>query len=370
MGSGELPGILRPSGAEQWANCAGSFVMQARFPQEEDEQTRAGTAAHWYVTECVQGRDWPVGTISPNGVVLDDEMIECGATFLAYAATLGLPRWVEHRLTMHGLIHPDCEGTPDIFSVDHSTHTIDIGDYKYGHRYVDPYRNRQLCCYFAGVMEREGLTWEMIKGYRVRFTIVQPRNYHPSGPIRTWDTLGWKVRELVDWLYVAARAAKAPDAPTQTGAWCRDCTARHACPALLHVGAAILDMAGESVPMALPNDALGLQITKLKTARDRIDALLDGLSTVALEKVKKGERVAGWGAERGRGRERWNIPVPEVIALGEAMGIPTAKPATITPNQARLAGLDPLLVKEFSEVPHGEHKLIPVDTDAAAKAFG
>ena len=65
--------------------------MEALYPEPESEAAREGTAAHWYVTEAVQGRVHPVGALAPNGVPLDAEMVECGAAFVDYAATLPHP---------------------------------------------------------------------------------------------------------------------------------------------------------------------------------------------------------------------------------------------------------------------------------------
>lgn len=344
--------------------------MQALYPQDDTEENRQGTAAHHFVTEYAQGRILPMGSITPNGVAIDAEMIDCGMTFVAYASGLGVPRWVERKLTMHRLVHPENEGTPDIFCVDHGGHTIDIGDYKYGHRFVDPFMNWQLIDYFAGVMEAERLTWDMIKGWRVRFTIVQPRNYHPSGPIRTWECLGWQLGEHVNALYVAARAAKTPGAATHTGDHCRDCTARHACPALREAGYMAMDLAGRASPAELPNEALGLQLRLIARAQDRLKAQYTGLEAVALAKLKTGERIPGVNVERGEGRRRWAKPVPEILALGELCGLDLAKPTAITPEQAKAAGLLPALVATYSEKPLGENKLVITDDSAAAKAFG
>jgi hypothetical protein len=368
--STEIPGILRPSSAALWGVCAGSLAMQARYPQEEGEEARLGTAAHWVVTETMENRPPPVGAVAPNGVVTDDEMHECGALFYAAAVMAGMPRWIERKLTMHKLVHPACEGTPDLGAVDHGGKTIDVIDYKYGHRYVDPFRNFQLCLYVAGLLEANNLTWDMVKGWQVRLTIVQPRNYHPDGPVRTWDTLGWKVREVVDALYVAARAAKAPDALCSPNDDCIDCTARHACPALREVGYAAMDVAGKSLPLEMTPAALGLQLDLINRAETRLKAQRAGLEEVAKASLRAGKDVPGWGIKQGTGRERWTVPPETVVMIGQGFGVELDKPATLTPNQARQAGIPPDVVTLYAEKPPGEHKLVPVNMDSIARAFG
>lgn len=364
------PGTLRPSSAPRWAHCAGSFAMEATYPEDETEDSRAGTAAHWYVTGTVSGRPPTPGAVAPNGVPIDDEMREAGATFIAFALSLPLPRWVERTVTMAATLHPDVAGTPDLYVVDHTTNTLHVADYKYGHRYVDPFENDQLLCYVAGVCEAEGLTRERFKGWRVNLTIVQPRNYHPSGPVRTWSLLGHEAWRHFERIQEAAHAAKSPDAGTVTGSQCRDCSARHACPTLRRVGAYAMDLAGERIPQELPPEAMGLQLAMLRKAIARLEAQQSGLEEVAAARIRAGERVPGWGLKQGMGREKWTIPAEEVVTMGELLGVTLAKPATLTPNQARAAGMNPDVVKQFSTVPFGELKLTEVSDADVRKIFG
>jgi hypothetical protein len=69
------------------------------------------------------------------------------------------------------------------------------------------------------------------------------------------------------------------------------------------------------------------------------------------------------------GREKWTLPVEQVIALGDVLGVPLVKPATITPAQARKL-MDPAIVDGLATTPYGEFKLKPSNDTTAAKAFG
>jgi len=365
-------GILRPSNAARWSKCAGSFVMEALYPDDESEAARQGTAAHWYVSEALDGREWPAGTVTPNGVPLDDEMVECGQLYLDHVRALqrgGAAVMVEWKVYAHETIHPECEGTPDGVVVDMAAHRIVIVDYKYGHRYVDPFQNAQLVVYFAGVCEAAALSRQDTKGWDVELTVVQPRNYHPDGPVRTWKTLGHVVWAEVDKLQEAAYRAKEPNAPTITGAHCRDCTAIHACEAALRVGSYAIDMPGRSIPQELPDTALGVVLTQIDAGIARLEALQTGLVAQAQARIRAGGKVPGWGLTQGMGREKWTLPAEQVIALGDVLGVPLAKPATITPAQARKL-LDPAIVDELATTPYGEFKLKPSNDKTAAKAFG
>lgn len=377
-------GILRPSGAPRWAGgngapgCPGSFVLEQLFPEDQETpEAREGTAAHFYVTEAVQGRFHPVGTVTPNGHPIDAEMVECGQAFMADVSREVATRsgttphavGIERKLTMHRWVHPDCEGTPDAYLLDVAGGRLIIWDYKYGHRPHDPYRHAQLVTYAAGVIEAYELEAADVAGLAVSLRIVQPRNYSAAGPVRRWDTTGAVILEEIARIRAAAIAAKTPDAPTLTGDHCRDCSAIHACEANRRVGGYAMDLAGRSTPDVLPPAALGLELRNLDRALKRLEARRDGLATVALDAINRGQNVPYFARGFGKGRERWATPLPEVFAMGDMLGVDLRKPAAMTPNQARDAGVDAAVIQAYSETPTGAAKLVPVDDNRAAKAF-
>lgn len=374
--------ILRPSSAPIWGKCVGSHVLEALYPEDQDSpKAREGTAAHFYVTEAVQGRYHPVGTLAPNGHPIDAEMIEAGASFIddverarvqAYSESAPYPPAfkVEQKLTMHALIHPDCEGTPDTFLLDLAAKRLIVWDYKYGHGYVEPFGNEQMLCYVAGVFEAYELEPQDIADLAVSIRIVQPRNYDAAGPVRTWNTTGRVVAAEIAVLSLMAHAAKAPNPPTQTGSQCRYCEARHACPALQSVAMSMVDVAGRSTPRELTPAAMGLELKMLTEGEARLNARREGLEEVVMATTRKGVNVPYWGIGSTKARERWAKPVPEVLALGDMMGVDLRKPVEpLTPNQARERGLDATVIAAYSERPSGAAKLVPVTSSTAAKAF-
>jgi len=377
--------ILRPSSAPTWAKCVGSHVLEALYPEDEDSpKAREGTAAHFYVTEAVQGRYHPVGTLAPNGHPIDAEMHEAGQSFIEdiYAAapwhfhdtrpdgeTMGTFR-VETHLTMHGLIHPDCEGTPDAYLLDLAAKRLIVWDYKYGHGYVEPFGNEQMLCYVAGVFEAYELDEADVRDLAVSIRIVQPRNYDAAGPVRTWDTTGAVVWAEIAVLSQMAHAAKAPNPPTLTGPQCRYCEARHACPALQSVAMSMVDVAGRSVPRELTPTAVGIELKMLAEGEARLKARKEGLEEVALALSRKGTQVAHWTIGHSKARERWKKPAAEVIAMGDMLDVDLRKPLEpITPAQARDKGLDAAVTAVYSERPSGAAKLVPFTDTTAKKAF-
>ena len=66
---------IAPSSADIWMNCPGSVAMQAaQPPEEETEESREGTAAHWLLEQILLKLTVPADAIAPNGVPINDEM--------------------------------------------------------------------------------------------------------------------------------------------------------------------------------------------------------------------------------------------------------------------------------------------------------
>lgn len=377
-------GLLRPSSASRWVNCAGSHALEGLYPEDEDSpEAREGTAAHYYATEALEGRVRGIGELAPNGHPLDAYMIEGAKHWIddvqaamagEFAGAPDVQFRVETKVYAHRLIHPENEGTPDAWALSLSRKRLVLWDYKYGHRYVDAFMFWQGIDYVAGIWEGNSLTYEDVRDMRVSIRVVQPRNYHPSGVVRVWETTGEYLWSLIAFMAGQARAAKVVGAPTQTGEHCRDCRGRHACKAFAAVAARSMDTAGETVPMELPIDALGRELTRLSVAADRIKARISGLEEIAIAAIRRGQHVPGWKMGFVDSRERWSRPEAEVFALGAALGVNLKEEKPPTPAQAKAkfkaAGLPLEVLQAYYEKPTGAAKLTPADPNAAAKAFG
>lgn len=373
--------ILRPSQAVRWGNCSGSHALEPHYPADEDgPEAREGTAAHHYNSEALYGRVLPVGALAPNGHPITAEMVECGQLFIDdVQGTLAAWRsqgdhvefYVEAKVYAHKTIHPKNEGTPDVFVINWTRKIIVVLDYKYGHRYVDPFNNEQLINYFGAILETFGIDREAAKEWTASLRVVQPRNYHRDGPVRRWDTTGRILVGLIDNLQRAAQKAKGVAPETKTGPWCRDCQARRGCDAFMRAAASAMDVAGDTVPHDLPPQAVGLELRHLHRAAKLIEQRIEALEEQGLSIIAQGGTIPYYAKGYVQGREKWTIPADEVFILGEVMGVDLhAPPEPVSPSQARKAGLDPALVATLTVKPTGAAKLLSADDTAAAKAFG
>lgn len=374
--------ILRPSASHQWGpgRCPGSALMQEQYPELEESTSAAeGTAAHWYLTETLQGRLVSAGMIAPNGIVIDDEMVENAQDLIADVLILQAtyPKaklYVEQFVTAHGLIHPFVEGTLDIALVDFDSHSLFVWDYKYGFRPVSEYRNPQIITYAAGLIEKLEMTLKEFKGWSVRLSIAQPR-YYEGDPLRHWSLLGHVLWKEIELMAEAAALAAAPEPVTCVGRHCRDCTARHSCPLMAEASAAVLDIVGQASPQPVTidqkaRDQKARELTLLRDAEAILKARITGLEALLVNEVRQSRPVAGYGLEQKFSRVNWTYPIEDVIALGDMMGVDLRKPqAPVTPNQARKAGLDDAVISLYSGRTPKEVTLVPVDSNKVERAF-
>lgn len=371
----EQHAFLAPSSASVWGpgGCPAFPRMARQFPEDGDRpEAREGTAAHWWLTEAIEGREHPEGALAPNGTPINLEMIECAQAMLeatrAQKRTPGVQCFTEQVVRMPQ-IHPTLNwGRVDFGGVSLDDKVIFAWDYKYGHGFVDVFENWQLIDYAVGIANHFGV--QVTSDWVVDLRIYQPRSFHAEGPIKKHRLTGDRFLHLTRELSVAAEYAAHPDAPMFSGKHCHHCPASHTCPALRKAGGLAVDMSLRGVASELSPENAGLALRVIRRARERLEDLEVGIEAQLMAAIRDGALTTGWELEQGYGRERWKAPAAEVIAMGQVLGVDIAKPLEpITPAQARKKGIDEAVIKEYSERPKGELKLRPLDERNNRKAF-
>jgi hypothetical protein len=376
---------IPPSSAAIWGapdGCTGWVSMSGAYPEMGENPAAAeGTAAHEVAAQLVKWQTTAttplemVDTTATNGVVIDAEMFEAAQLYAddigAVMRELGnfMPH-IEERIEAKASVHPESFGTPDCWLFDRNTGALYIWDFKYGHETVDAFENWQGINYAAGIIEAfraDGVDDQFIT---VRIRIVQPRAFHRDGPIREWAIDGGELRAHINILSTNAHEALGPNPVTRSGAHCRHCSARHACPVALQAGLRLYELAGQPIPVELPLDALGVQLAIVKRAIKALAFIESGIEEQAKGLITSGSNVPGWILEQGYGREKWKAPAAEVIALGDLMGIDIRKPLeAITPKQAVKLGIDASVIKAYSETPKSSLKLVSDNGNKAKQVF-
>lgn len=370
--------ILPPSSAARRIQCTASTTMEAKYPEaEESPDAAAGTASHWAGFEMLQGRSVSVGDKAPNGVFLDEEMIEGADLYVEDIARALAPHGMNPRV--HGVaeqrvliprVHPQSWGTPDYRAWLPGAHLV-VWDYKFGHRFVDVYENAQLVEYVAGLLVTCPIPNLVDSQIKVTVRIVQPRSFHRDGPIRSWTFRADEIRAHINIASNSAHEALGANAKARVGAECRDCKARHACPTLQRAAMTACDVAGAAQPFDLPVEAMALEYRTLRRYGDLLSARANGLEQQLLALGKAGKSTPGLRIEHGAGRERWTVTDEQVIQIGNALGVNVAKvPEAMTPKQAVKAGLPPAVLPGLTNSPRGEAKLVLDDGTLARKVFG
>lgn len=379
---------LAPSSAPQWGKCSGSVVANRDAPDIACERTVGGTASHWVAEQLFESdrrgagimpEAW-VGEIAPNGVVIDEEMVE-GAqayyddviqTYNEVEDPAGEQLFIEKRVHMPH-IHPDNWGTLDAALWVPTVDTLYLWDYKFGHREVDAVLNMQLIDYTAGIMQECHL---MNTTTTVVMRVVQPFCYHAPEPIREWVTT---VADLQSWFRVLAEKAKqalGPNPLMSSGTHCRDCAAIARCRTAKRTGYSVISYANEPYEInTLDGGDLAAERHILRVGLDVVKARLEAVEDQLHLNIVSGDISSGLTIKAGQGRLGWSAPVPVVIALGEQFGADLSKPAVRTPTQAIKAVPSEMrsafrqAIPSLTSRPSTGLKLIPADDSVAARAF-
>ena len=183
---------LPPSSAARRVACPGSRALEAMYPEDKESPfAKEGEAAHWVASELLRScESFP--TYAPNGEFITQEMFKGADLYYDSIATVlnrfyGMVDYtqlsIEQRVDI-SRIHPDCWGTPDCWL--YHAPELHIWDYKFGHGFVEVFENWQLIEYAAGILDRLGVNGIADQHTTIYFYIIQPRNFHRLGPVRTW----------------------------------------------------------------------------------------------------------------------------------------------------------------------------------------
>lgn len=373
--------LIAPSSLALTVACEASVQLQAAIPELPDsEEQFEGKVAHAVALLTAAGAPYPVGhefTYEGRQCTVDVDMFNGARMYVAALGgshnTLRLEDGV--RCTA---IHPTaCYGTPDAFRYlpdgtgPRGMPVLRVGDYKYGHRFVEVFENYQLIAYAFGVIERLNLE-SLGDALILELILVQPRAYHVEGPVRKWRTTVGECRALVAKAAAKAEAALAPNPIASTGTHCGDCRARHVCTTLRHAVANVVDYSTVGELSPLDHIAMGQELRILDDAAARLDARRTGLAAQVEAAIRAGQAVPFYKMAPGRSNLAWpeGMSEAEIAAMGDLLGVSVRKPLQVyTPRQAIDAGIEEAVVMQFASRPAGAMKLTRESTTAVRKAF-
>lgn len=371
----QLPKV---SDAGQWMVCNGSFRAQQLHPPLDVEPSQSrleGRACHEIAQRLFRNEPFGdmVGSLSKDGTVITDELFDAAREYFnevwGFCNKHDIPHQhahVEEVIKLDRYI-PGWIAIPDCWVFEPKNCTLVIWDAKFGHRLVEPFEHWPTIIYALGLVENGYVVPDVIE-----IRIVQPRGFHSDGTVRKWaftfDELMTYRDELLDVLSLVLA-----DSPLCTpGMHCLDCSARAHCDALQQQAYAGIDYVKSLQTHNLTGHALGVELSLLERAQEMIKMRLSGLEEQALHEIKRGQHVTFYSAKPTYGRKRWkkDVPVEQVIMMGDLMGQNVRKPVDLdTPAQCIKKGIDPSVVEQYAETPVTGVKLERVNERAIRSVF-
>ncbi len=335
--------ILSPSGADRWSVCYGSVVLEAAHPDNSNEHSDWGTAAHAVAAMCLTeqkdaaaylGRRIEVGPC--RTVECDREMADTVQRYVDYVreASDSAELLVEQRLDISHVV-PECFGTSDAVIVRDTEGELHVVDLKGGRGVqvfasyaADPSDaasrrrpNKQMALYALGALR----AFEVLADFkRVRMTIVQPRLNHI-------DEFDCSVEELLAegeelsraaqraFMFVGSTTPPALSDLEPGEKQCKFCKAKATCPALTQrvqdeVGSdfdnlAMFSQSDEQKAMTLkaltPKEPSTL--AQAMSVVDLIESWCKAVRGAVEVELLAGRAVPGYKLVQGRrGARRWN----------------------------------------------------------------
>ena len=358
---------VRPSGMARTVACPGSLIMQEKHPRDSDAG-KEGDAAHW-VARCAF-KDKPYEKTDPAGTFINDEMIKHAYFYIDYIKDVAPLKElkVEESIKLEAIHPTECGGTPDATYFNTDNRVLHVFDFKYGFGIVEAFENWQCLAYASGIL---GIAEQLNNQLDIYIHIIQPRAYHPSGPIRTWHLTLEQLKYYASIMRGKVEEALSPDPLCFVGPQCRYCKARAVCPVLLESSYYLLDVVKSATLLNLTQEQKGNELSILKRAKLLLDARVTGLETEIEQELKRGKPYSMWTLEPGRGGTVWTKLNAEIFALGDLLGVDLRKESKpITPNQAKDKGLNPDVLKTYTKRYPGALKLKEIDKNYGKQLFG
>lgn len=363
------PQLPKASDALQWMKCHGSHKAQQLHPGPPGELSQSkleGRACHEIAQKLFRNEAFSdiVGSLSQDGIVITQELFEAVREYYndvwGYCNKHGIRReyiHVEQALKLDNYL-PGWIVIPDCWVFEPESCTLVVWDAKFGHSLVEAFEHWPTIVYALALVETGRVFPDVIE-----IRISQPRGFHSEGTLRKWaftfdELLSYRT-DLLETLPLVLS-----DSPVCTpGPQCKNCTARAHCDALQRTGYDNIDYVMQLQTHTLSGQSLGVELKLLQRAQEMIKMRLSGLEEQALHEIKQGQHVPFYSAKPTYGRKRWKkeIPVEQVIMMGDLMGQDLRKPVELdTPAQCIKKGIDPAVVEQYAETPSTGVKLEPV----------
>ncbi len=373
-----MTNLPKVSDAGRWMACSGSFRAQQLHPPLDVELSQSrleGRACHELAQRLFRNEPFGdmVGSLSKDGVVITQELFDAAREYFnevwGFCNKHGKlsDLHVEEPVAVPG--YADWFGIPDAWTVVNieGSKVLRIWDAKFGHRIVDPFEHWPMIIYAFSICEIFQVEPDVIE-----LVVVQPRGFTSQGTVRKWAITPDELRVYRRQVNDAVLLVLDSEPLCKPGPHCLDCSARAHCNIAQQNCYAGVDYVNNLQTHNLTGHSLGVELMLLERAQEMIKMRLSGLEEQALHEIKQGQHVTFYGTKTTYGRKRWkkDVPVEQVIMMGDLMGQDLRKPVELdTPAQCVKKGIDPAVVEQYAETPVTGVKLERVDERAIKSVF-
>lgn len=311
---------LSPSSSHRWLHCPGSIEAERGLPDTDSIHSKEGTSAHALgelaFTRNRHPETWLGDVI--EGITVTQEMVDAVETYVDvlrdYSDGADIVR-IERKLTIPRELNPPgpMMGTSDANFVYETAKLLRVVDYKHGKGVVVEAEDNPQLGYYAL------MAWLDLRAHskalaesieEVELVIVQPRAFHPDGPIRTHRMTLRQLKDFGRELIAGAYRAMAPQPPRIAGDHCGFCKAKLTCGEFRGKALSVAQLEFSDVleggivvpdPAALSPDQLGA----ILTAADVLDAWLKAVRGRAMGDLEAGRPVTGFALKPKRAVRKW-----------------------------------------------------------------
>ncbi len=319
--------VLSPSSSSRWMACAGSVILEAGEPNDDNEYSKEGSLAHAVAAHCLEkginATDILSLTFRGKREVVPDDMRDYVQEYVDYVREKaeGAELMVEQGLDLSSLTgEKEAYGTADaIILKDKRLHLI---DFKYGYRSVSAQENSQLRMYGLAASDVFSLLADIEE---FELCIYQPRIGNIDSEVVSIEEMKkfeQKVREAAERV-AQARKSNSLDGFLHTGSQCKNCRARHKCSKLIsEVQEETLVDFSDETQTALPEP---VDLAKAGAKLELIEAWMKGVRTKIEAELFSGRPVKGWKLVEGKKGNREFIDEEEVVESLGRCGIAKGK---------------------------------------------
>lgn len=344
-----------PSASSRWIVCPGSVALVESLPVStsgpSSDYALDGTDAHSAFAFCLEWNLNAKETVASQTLFRTDDRetrTESVQLALDYVHDI-LSLYPDAELHIEDIVtvSPNCWGHCDVWIYAPRLNMVYVIDFKHGSGIeVDIAGNTQAKTYALGVINK--LADRGIAIDYVATVIIQPRMFHPDGPIRAEVISAQELTlEFGAVINKAIARCEAPDAPLIPGKHqCRFCPATLICPAREAVALQVVNETFGSIsdvivsklpnPKQMPAPRLGMILPALKM----LEAWIDEVKEQAYFYAVNGGFIPGYKLVDARTKARWidqsEKTVRALMALAETNNIDDVFPRKlITLTEAR-----------------------------------